>query len=659
MTARRSLLLPALLLLAALLVPASSAGHSGGKPTGTYQWGAANAPRYTAAMKNVPDAQFKKGPCTDYAAGTMPVGKGHDHLDINQHRFACNMQTVAYDSLKKVFGERQDVSLGEMDVKGNLAVIAVAYPESGFLLFDVTNTASPKLLSWYRGDECEGLIVDVDCGAFVDLSPDGKRVYISVQQISVVPGGNPQRPTAAYPGIDVVDISDRKAPTLRQKLAVQSVGGVHTARSFRVPEGPSSDDKPRAPGEYVVGVANSVGAYIAKVEDGMLVPVTTIRMNELHDTFVQQDPLTGRTLMYIASGFDSGFYVYDVTDPSAPKGLAEWDITPECEQDWYAHTMDVTTVNNRRIVTMPVELIDFFGDQSKEDDPDTEANENDQAQGCGKLAGNGDMAGPLFIVDATDFSKLGKIDATDSEDEEEASDMKQRSERALITTWSNAANRAGGELTFSPHNQQIVGDLIYLSGYHSGVTVLDAHEAFEGRNVRPQELGVIVPHGGETRPIHPERGGTTPLFAPFFTSFLHYRPLIWDMQFHKGHVLAGDMVGGFYSIRYTGPARANVLAGESPTAPRVGRKKKRLRLRIATRCSRRKGILVRLYGVRKVRTVRFYRGKRRLGSQQIFKFGLRIGFVKRGTRIRAAVVLRDGRRASVSRRMPRCTRRAR
>ena len=78
----------------------------------------------------------------------------------------------------------------------------------------------------------------------------------------------------------------------------------------------------------------------------------------------------------------------------------------------------MTTVNGRRIVTMPVELIDFFGDQS----------EADQAQGCGKLQGNGDFAGPLFIVDATDFSKIGAIDPTDAEADEEASDMKAKSE---------------------------------------------------------------------------------------------------------------------------------------------------------------------------------------------------------------------------------------
>jgi hypothetical protein len=414
------------------------------------------------------------------------------------------------------------------------------------LLFDVSDSSKPKFLSWYRGDECEGVIADVDCGAFVDLSPDGKRVYISVQQISVVPGGSPAvKPgLAAYPGVDVVDISDPTAPSLTQKLPVVSVGGVHTTRSFDVP----------GKGEYTVSVANSVGAMIHKLDEstGTLTPVGLIEMDELHDTFIQQDPMTGKTLLYIAGGFDSGFYVYDVSDPANPVGLAEWDPTPECADDWYSHTLDVTTVNGRRIVTLPVELIDFFGDQS----------EADQAQGCGKLAGNGDFAGPLFIVDATDFSKLGAADPVDSESTEEASDMKAKSEATLITTWSNAAGRAGGRLTFSPHNQQIVGNRIYLSAYHAGVTVLDATEAFEGKNVRPKELGVIVPHGDDVRPIHPGRGGTTPAFDQFFTSFISFRPIVWDMQFHNGQVLAADMVGGFYALKLTDDA--NPLTGDAP-----------------------------------------------------------------------------------------------
>ena len=565
-----------LLAVAALfLVAATVSAHPSAPNKGDafYKWGEQNSPTFSAAMKNVPDPKFEEGPCTEEARRSMPAGKDHDHEDINQHRFACNMRQTAFNSLTKELGARPDVVMGEMDVKGDLAAVAVAYPESGFLLFDVKDSANPKFLSWYRGDECEGTFADIDCGAFVDISPDGKRVYISVQAITVVGGQAPKLGVlpASYPGIDVVDISDRKSPKLTDKRAVQSVGGVHTTRSFDVP----------GKGEFTVSVANGIGAVFHKVVSGALTPVGTIKIDELHDTFIQQDPLTKKTLMYVAGGFDTGFYVFDISDPANPVGLAEWDITPECESDWYSHTLDVTTVNGRRIVTMPVELIDFFGDQSKAD----------QAEGCGKLQGNGDFAGPLYIVDATDFSKLSKATPEDEatpevgdpdEYEEADPEMKSKSEKSLITTWSNAAKRAGGRLVFTPHNQQIVGNQIYLSSYHSGVTVLDATEAFAGKNVRPKEIGVVVPTGQETRPIHPDAGGE--LFDQFFTSFIKYRPTIWDMQWHKGHVLAADMTGGFYAFQLTddvklvpektdggGSAAAPAAAGAAQgTAPRAG-----------------------------------------------------------------------------------------
>lgn len=543
MSLRRLLVLGAL--CAALPASASALPAGPAAPDPTYQWGEDEKPTYSAAMSALPEPKFEAGPCTEAASRSMPAGEGHDHLRPDQHAFSCRLEQVAFDSLKVELAERPDVALGEMDVKGDLAVVGVAYPESGFLLFDVSNPAQPGFLSWYRSAQCEGLAIDVDCGAFVDLSPDGQQVFISKQQITALHSSlGPETLgtlPADYPGIEVVDISNRKRPLLRQALPQPSVGGVHTTRSFEVPA--TGGAGPREPGTYTVSVANSVGASFNRVgPGGLLSPVGVLEMDELHDTFIQEDPTLKRTLLYVAGGFDTGFSVYDITAPSNPVALAEWDITPECANDWYAHTLAVTTVEGRRVVTMPVELIDFFGNQSAAD----------KAEGCGNLQGNGDLAGPMFIVDATDFSKLGPADPVDSEAQETAGGvMKQRSEATLITTWSNAAGRAGGELTFSPHNQQIVGDKIYLSGYHSGVTVLDAADAFRGKNVRPRELAFAVPSNPETRPITPEQPGL--VLGQFFTSVIGYRPLVWDMAFANGYVLVPDMTGGMSSYRETRP----------------------------------------------------------------------------------------------------------
>ncbi|HVL96361.1 MAG TPA: hypothetical protein VM266_10920 [Solirubrobacteraceae bacterium] len=516
------LIVPALLLALALAAPAAADEQ--------YRWGETPAPIVNPAMSSFPAPAVENGPCTEAAARAMPASPEHgDHLDVTRHNFACRMSKVFFDPLTDVLSVRPDIVLGEMDVKGNLMVIAAAFPESGFLLYDISNPAQPKLLSHYRGEECEDVYTDVDCGAYVDLSPSGKRVYISVQAIAPVHSPNPSmRPVNAYPGVEVVDISNPTLPVLLQTMPVVSVGGVHTTRSFVVPETGGAGD--REPGEYTVSVANSMGLMIHRVTPaGLLAPVTLMEVGETHDTFIHEDPILNRTLLYAAGGFTTGFYVWDITAPSSPVLLGEWDPTPECGADWYSHTIDVTVKNGRRVVTLPNELIDFFGEQG--DDPEN----------CGTLQGNGDHAGPMWFIDATDFSKLGPA-STGAKTDAESTALKDASLKTLITYYANPARRAGGELTFSPHNQQIVGDKVYLSQYHGGVVVLDAKAAFEGRNVQPKETALYVPHEGPTRPIHPDAGD-------FFTSFIDYRPLIWDMTYVNGHVMIPDMTGGLTVAR--------------------------------------------------------------------------------------------------------------
>ena len=129
-----------------------------------------------------------------------------------------------------------------------------------------------------------------------------------------------------------------------------------------------------------------------------------------------------------------------------------------------------------------------------------------------------------------------------------------------MATWTNPAGRAAGSLTFTPHNQQIVGDKIYLSHYHGGVYVLDASAAFAGQRERPRELGFIVPYSEPTRPLLGQPV-LTGVYERFFTDFPLGRPEIWDAVYYKGYVLAADMTGGFYSLHY---GRRDAAAAATP-----------------------------------------------------------------------------------------------
>ena len=494
----------------------------------------------------------------------MPVGDGHNHSDIKQHAFACRMEQVAFASLTEQLKDRPNVILGEMDVKADIAAVAITYPQGGVLFFDVSDPAKPQFLSRYNATECDQLLEDVNCGAFVDLSGDGKTAYLSIQKLTLLPTLplNANALNQSGPGVDVIDIANPRRPVRTMFYPILGLGGVHTVRSHTIPAGPSSAGKPRAAGEYVISNQNGVGIDIAKVTKvagkrllttvrqlGTINLAATIQNNEVHDTFIQNDPLDGRTYLYNAAGFSTGFNVYDITDPSKITQVAEWDPTPECENDWYAHTIDVTHKDGRRYVTMPAEMLLMIDPQSPSGL--SEMSDGDKYNGCGTFVGNGDKPGPLWIVDATDFSKLGPANDKKSPDQALATDaaLKKASLDALVATWTNPAGRAGGSLTFSPHNQQIVGDRIYLSHYHGGVYVLDASAAFAGKRERPKEVGFIVPHDERTRPLLGQPT-LTGLLGRFFTDFPLGRPEVWDMVHYKGHVLASDMTGGFYSLKY-------------------------------------------------------------------------------------------------------------
>ena len=592
------------------------------------------------------------GPCTEAAKSGMPEGEGHDHQNVEQHRgLRCAIEQSAFIPLNEELAARPDVVLGEMDVKQDIAAVSVIWPEGGILFFDVADPGKPRFLSWYRSSQCESAAIANNCGAFVDLSADAKTAFIAQQSLTVVPGADADAVDAGpnpatTPGVEVVDLTDPTAPERRQILPVVSQGGVHTARSHKIP----------GKGEYVFSIANSFavdpgsGIDISQLdpETGRLSALSRIEIGETHDTFIQNDP-DGHTYLYIAGGYSKGLLVYDVTDPAEPALVAKWDLTPECTSDWYSHTVDVTHVNGKRIVTMPAEVF-TSGTQS----------EDEQALGCGTVGGNGDQPGPLWILDATDFSKL-------AQDGDTPEQLKAKSEQTLIATWTNPAGRAAGNLTFSPHNQQIVGNRIYLSDYHGGVFVLDATEAFQGKHSRPRELGYIVPNGeASNEAARPLAGAQGPGGAK---PRVRGRSSIWDMVFYKGYILAADQVGGFYSLRYTGddpqPATATEAPAAAPapvepaaSAPSVQARGQTpgLRLRLTrTLRGRKLRLAVTGTGLERVKSVAFRLNGRRvaLDRRAPFRATIRVKrrLLRRALRLTASVTLVDGAKLRLTRRL--------
>ena len=465
------------------------------------------------------------GPCTAAAALGMPNADDHDHNETAQHQgLYCRIRQVSFLPLNG--GELTGVEnskLGEMDVKAGIAAVAVQEPIGGVMFFDVSD-GDPKYLSTYLHAEC-GL--GDNCGAYVELTPDGKAAVLSVQMTSGTPGPLNGTP-GTFPGVALLDLTDPKNPTLSQEYVPAALQGVHTARVFQQEIG-------AAPGLYMYLIQNAVGVEIARIESTPLGPkavrVANIpvpdpnNISNVHDTFIQNDTIDNKVYLYQAGGFTFGFRVYDVTDPAVPIQVGQWDITPDCTNDWYAHTIDVRLKDGKRYVTMPAEQFDF----------------GPQAGECsGTQSGNGDLPGTMWIVDATDFSKLSNAEET------------------LVATWNTPGGVPAGQLVFSAHNQQIVGDLIYLSHYHGGLYVLDASEAFSGKKAAPREVGWALPCDPQVRPTL--ESGTFP----------HSRCDFWDTVFYEGRMYAADIKGGLYSLVFDPGGPDGAGNGGAPTTCAVG-----------------------------------------------------------------------------------------
>ena len=360
------------------------------------------------------------------------------------------MKQVAFESLTAQLKDRPNVILGEMDVKADIAAVAITYPQGGVLFFDVSDPAKPVFLSRYNATECDQLLEDVNCGAFVDLSSDGKTAYLSIQKLTLLPtlpldlnALNQSGPAS----------TSSTSPTRAGRSAPSSIPSSGSAACTPCARTRSPRDRrapPAArPGEYVISNQNGIGIDIAKVTKiagkrllttvrqlGTINLAATIQNNEVHDTFIQNDPLDGRTYLYNAAGFSTGFNVYDMTDPAKITQVAEWDPTPECENDWYAHTIDVT--HSRRPALRDDARRDAAHDRPHVGERPVGDVRGRQGQRLRDFVGNGDKPGPLWIVDATDFSKLGPANDKKSPEEALRTDaaLKKASLDALVATWT-------------------------------------------------------------------------------------------------------------------------------------------------------------------------------------------------------------------------------
>lgn len=250
----------------------------------------------------------------------------HDHADPTLHTHAQGLRLVGIDSLDADDVPRGDWLTSEVIVRGDYAYVAYIGAPWLVAIVDIRDATAPKVVGRWATTNAWGMDIAV--------SDDGDWVYVAIypgavgtiydQRYAIEHLTAPSGP--ALPGVAVVDARDRSAPVLSSFLPMHSLGP-HTLVYHRYPDGAERIFLQKA--DVQVGNAVEIVDVIATPAGPRILRPMSVFSNEdplstmmPHDVDVQEHPITGQTLLYIAYTWD-GVVIVDVTDPASPKKVSQ------------------------------------------------------------------------------------------------------------------------------------------------------------------------------------------------------------------------------------------------------------------------------------------------------------------------------------------------
>jgi hypothetical protein len=381
-----------------------------------------------------------------------PIEQLHDHTDPSLHTASFGLEFVNWSPL--IPEELGTEGFAGLRIIENYGYLATDGAHAGFLVVDLTDPRAPTLVSQYS----------TPGGASQEAVPswDGNWVFLNLQR---QPGAldlvsAPERGTGT--GIQIIDVSDKANPRFESFVPVEILGShvmfytefggkkylVYNGQPLR--QGLPTGDVYTPPLGNVVKIAEftEVGGVHTLVTVGeFLLPQSLTAMVSQgcfpHDQWVEEHPLTGQMVMYVAY-WDCGAVTVDVTDPTNPVLLDVED------------TMAPSTRNR----------IHFYR-------PDPLAR---QVGGEERIVA---WSGPEIDLSPGEPGYVRAYDVTDPTDVSQ------------IGHW-----RLPGEVEndkpflMTPHNFDYHGDLMALAHYHAGVWVLDVSDP-----TNPHAVAYYLPHG--------------------------------------------------------------------------------------------------------------------------------------------------------------------
>jgi hypothetical protein len=417
-----------------------------------------------------------------------------------------------------------------VDVRADIAAIAVLHgfegERSGFVLFDATKPDDLTPLGRWQAP------IPTVYAADVKLSDDGKWAFLATQRNGILPFSTlsemgrdvPTLPVYPYSpnngadvGVYVVDISNRMMPRTAlffpvetngvHMMDVQSVGGVtylflqaSTVYPRCVASGTPAclPDSVQLPG---AGIRVDIAEFTAGPPGPQIRVVQTYQATEghyIHDITVQDDPLLGKTLMYVAH-WDDGVHIVDVSNlPGAVTRLGQWSpdkLDEEDEADLLGHIHTVWS--------------DIVGEEGAEKRIVVGSPE------FGFRIGQP----PISILDATDETMPVEIGNWSLPCPEDACMFMQDMDPVPEYRWST-------------HNIVIEHGLLYLSQFHGGVWVFDLTVDL----ANPTVIGYTM--------LAPQDRG-----PGAFGGLINDSPSVWDAVPYMGTIWISDINGGMYTAK--------------------------------------------------------------------------------------------------------------
>jgi hypothetical protein len=447
-------------------------------------------------------------------------GEERGHFDASQHVGAHNLELVGYHNGMPGAGgqDPNDITPGgaynELVVTDDYVYVSRSSADGtfgGFVILSHKDPSDPAKLT-YVGE------FDSQHGVDIEVNEDETLAFLATQRnnqdqmIGAVQAT--QSPTAAAPrGIYVVDIADKKAPTLESFVPLPA-NGPHTMTYYKGEDAEflivCTYDLITDPGTGallgVVPVTQRVIIYqivtappeVPLPAPATLVPVSQFQITESapagklylpHDTRVQRHPTFGggsTDLLYIAY-WDKGVRILDFSDPMA---------NPLPEVGFFTE-FGPTALNNIHLTQAFDEEVDGFHV--------TVAQPEIQAAP--------DETGQVTFLDTSDPANPTQL--------------------GYWTLPNGTTGRLGiNGFDFSPHNFDLWDGKMAIGHFHAGIWVVDVSDEENLRD--PKTVGYYMPSKPrDDAPTH--------------------QPAVWGVFEHQGLLWASDESTGIYVLRYTGP----------------------------------------------------------------------------------------------------------